>query len=175
VVSLPAPSVTPSVALSSSAPSSPTTAGTSPSSAASLPTVLSSSDIAAGVRTTAQEFFDDLNIALATGDVTKYNARTSPGCACRSIALTIKQTYAQGQHIVGVSTTVTSISVVSFVTGGANADVHYTISAGRILDAAGKQVNTSVAQPDGHNLMFIVDVHGSWLVTQSTLLHEGPR
>jgi hypothetical protein len=161
------------VAVSPTTASSPTTAGTSTSPAPSLPAALSSNDIAAGVRATAQEFFDDLNIAFATGDVTKYNALTSPGCACRSIALTIKQTFAQGQHIVGVATTVTSISVGSFVAGGANADVHYTISAGRIVDASGRQVNTSVAQPNGHNLMFIVDVHGSWLVTQSTLLHQG--
>jgi hypothetical protein len=171
VVSLPAPSVTPSVALSSSAPSSPTTAGTSPSSAASLPTVLSSSDIAAGVRATAREFFDDLNIAFATGDVTKIEALTSPACGCRSLVNTIKATYAQHQRIVGVNAVVKSLQVVSFIAGGATADLHYAISAGRILDSNGAQVNSSIRDPDEHSAMFIVQARGAWIVQQNTLLN----
>jgi hypothetical protein len=148
-------------------------AGTPTSAADASPTALSSNDIATGVRATAQTFFDDLNIALATGDVRAYDALTSPYCSCRSIAKTIAQTYSQHQHFVGAATTVTSIDVVSFVAIGASADVHYTISPGRVLDAQGNQVNTSLAQPNGRSLMFVTSTDGRWLVAQNTLLHQG--
>jgi hypothetical protein len=147
----------------------------SPSSATSLPTAQSSSDIAAGVRTTAQEFFDDLNIAFATGDVTKIEALTSPACGCRSLVNTIKSTYAQRQRIVGVSAVVKSLEVVSFIAGGATADLHYAITAGRILDSNGAQVNTSVSDPDEHSAMFIVKARGTWTVQQNTLLNGPPK
>ena len=172
IASTPAPSVAPSVAVSSSAASSPTTAGTSSSSATSLPTPLSSSDIAAGVRATAQEFFDDLNIAFATGDVTKIEALTSPACGCRSVVNTIKNTYAQHQRIVGVVSTVTKLEVVSFFSTGATANVHYTISAGRVLDANGTQVNSSVADLDQNSAMFVIKVGGKWIVQQNTSLNR---
>jgi Family of unknown function (DUF6318) len=171
--SVPAPSLTPSVAVSPTTASSPTTAGTSTSPAPSLPAALSSNDIAAGVRATAQEFFDDLNIAFATGDVTKIEALTSPACGCRSLVNTIKATYAQKQRIVGVSTIVKSLQVVSFIAGGATADMHYSISAGQIVDSDGHQVNTSISDPDEHSAMFIVRTRGTWIVQQNTLLN-GP-
>jgi hypothetical protein len=90
---------------------------------------------------------------------------------CRSIAKTIHDTYAQHQHIVGVVATVTSLNVVSFVAAGATADVHYSISAGRVIDANGKQVNTSITDPDEHAAMFILGTSGQWVVEQNTLLN----
>jgi Family of unknown function (DUF6318) len=169
--SVPAPSVTPSVAVSPTTASSPTTAGTSTSPAPSLPAALSSNDIAAGVRATAQEFFDDLNIAFATGDVTKIEALTSPACVCRSIAKMITDIYAKHQHLVGVASSVKTLNVVSFVLGGANADVHYAISAGQILSADGLEVSASPAVLDAHVVMFVISVRGQWLVTQNTRLN----
>jgi hypothetical protein len=169
---MPAPSDTPSVAANPSTASSPTTPGTSPSSAASLPTALSSSDIAAGVRATAQEFFDDLNIAFATGDVTKIEGLTAPACGCRSVVKTIQDAYSKHERIVGVVSTVTKLDVVSFFATGATANVHYTISAGRVLDANGNQVNTSVADLDQNSAMFVINVGGKWIVQQNTSLNR---
>ncbi|HTC68880.1 MAG TPA: hypothetical protein VK662_04870 [Acidothermaceae bacterium] len=149
-------------------------AGTPTSAAASptlSPTVLSSNDIAANVRATAQAFFTDLNIAFATGDLTAYNALTSPGCVCRSIAKMISDIYGSHEHITGVTATVGSLNVVSFVDAGASADVHYAISAGLILDPDGKQVNVSPAVVDAHIAMFVLKVRGGWLVTQNTRLN----
>jgi hypothetical protein len=165
----------PPPARASASTQSASTAGTPTSAADSPPAALSSNDIATNVRTTAQAFFADLNIALATGNIATYSALTSPGCACRSIAKTIQQTYAQHQRFVGAVTTVKSIDVVSFVALGASADVHYTISPGQILDAHGNQINTSLAQPNGRSLMFVISTNGHWLVLQNTLLKPGPQ
>jgi hypothetical protein len=95
---------------------------------------------------------------------------TSPGCVCRSIAKMISDIYGADEHITGVATTVGSMSVVSFVDAGASADVHYAISAGLILDRAGKQINVSPAVADAHIAMFVIKVRGGWLVTQNTRL-----
>jgi hypothetical protein len=148
-------------------------AGTPSGAAVLSPGALSSADIAAGVRATAQEFFADLNIAFATGDVSKVEAITSPACGCRSLINTIKTTYANKQRIVGVTASVKSLSVVSFIPAGATADTHYQISAGQVVDANGHQVNTSVEDPDEHSAMFITSEHGSWIIQQNTLLN-GP-
>jgi len=150
-------------------------AGTPTSAADSSPTALSSNDIAAGVRATAQAFFDDLNIAFATGDVTKITALTAPGCGCRSVVKTVHDTYAKQQRFVGVIAALTSIQVVSFIAAGATADVHYTISAGRIVDVSGTQINTTVLDPDEHSAMFVLGVSGHWIVEQNTLLNAPSR
>jgi hypothetical protein len=152
-------------------PSSPAISRTPTAAAQATPVVLSSNDVSAGVSAAAHEFFDDLNIAFATGDLTKFEALTSPGCSCRSISKTIKDTYGLHQRIVDVTVSVKSMRVVSFVTNGASADVHFSISAGRVLDENGTQVNTSVADPNEHSAMFIVNVLGSWIVEQNTRLN----
>jgi hypothetical protein len=138
------------------------------------PTALSSNDIAAGVRATAQAFFTDLNIAFATGDLTSYNALTSAGCGCRSIAKTIQDTYNKHQHIVGVALKITSLQVVSFIATGATADVYFSISAGQVFDASGAQVNTALATPAAHSALFIMRVGRGWIVQQNTLL-DAPK
>jgi hypothetical protein len=167
VAATPQPSALPATPAASSA----SIAGTPTSAADSSPTALSSTDIAAGVRATAQAFFDDLNIAFATGDVTKITALTAPGCGCRALVKVIKDTYALHQRIVGVTSKVTSLQVVSFIAEGATADLHYSISAGRIVDANGIQVNTSITNPDEHSAMFIFNAGGDWTVEQNTLLN----
>jgi hypothetical protein len=147
-------------------------AGTPTSAANSPPAALSSSDIATGVRAAAQAFFDDLTVAFATGDVTRITALTAPGCGCRSIVKTINDTYALHQRIVGVVATVTSLHVVSFIASGATADIHFTISAGQVLDASGTEVNTALAAPAAHSAMFIMRVGQGWIVEQNTLLKD---
>jgi hypothetical protein len=161
----------PPPARASASTQSASTAGTPTSAADSPPAALSSNDIATNVRTTAQAFFADLNIAFATGDVTKITALTSPTCGCRSLVKLIESTYAQHQRIVGVVANLTSLQVVSFVAAGATADMHYSISAGRILDVSGNQVNTSVDNPDEHSAMFVLGTGGQWIVEQNTLLN----
>lgn len=86
---------------------------------------------------------------------------------------TIKATYAEHQRFVGEVMTLKSINVVSYIASGASADILYSISAGRVLDATGAQVNTADPFPNGHSALFIVDVNGKWLVEQNTLLDEG--
>ena len=136
------------------------------------PTALSSQDIEAGVRLTAQEFFDDLNIAFTTGDVSKITALTAPACGCRNLVKMIADTYGQRQHIVGVSATMTKLTIVTLLPSGATLDLRYTISGGRILDAAGNQINTSIANPDEHSAMVIINAGGHWTVQQNTLLNS---
>jgi hypothetical protein len=171
VAASPQPSALPGAAATSSA----SIAGTPTSAADASPTALSSNDIATGVRATAQTFFDDLNIAFTTGDVTKITALTAPTCGCRSLVKLITATYAQHQRIVGVVASLTSIQVVSFVPAGATADVHYSISAGRILDVSGNQVNTSVNNPDEHSAMFVLGAGSQWIVEQNTLLNASTK
>jgi len=135
-----------------------------------LPTALSSQDIEAGVRATAQEFFDDFNTAFATGDVARLESITAPQCGCQSLIRTVNDTYAKGQRFQGVIFTLRSISVVSFVAAGATADIRYSISAGQVLDSAGHQVNTADPFPNGHSALFVLRVGGKWIVEQNTLL-----
>jgi hypothetical protein len=175
------PASVPASPSASELPSSTTasTAGT-PTSAAVVsptasPTALSSNDIAGNVRATAQAFIDDFNIAFATGNVTAIEALTSPACGCRSLVNTIKQITAKNQRFVGVVLSLTSINVVSFVPAGASADMHYSISAGRVLDASGAQVDTSDPTPNGHAALFVLSVDGRWIVEQNTLLDVGAK
>jgi hypothetical protein len=134
---------------------------------ASLPT--SADVMATHVRATAQAFIDDFNIALATGDVTKIEALTSPTCGCRSLVNTIKQMSASGERYDGVVFTLKSIDV-SFLAAGASGEIKYSISAGRVLDAAGKDVHASSPTPDGDADLFITSANGRWVVQQSYLL-----
>ena len=160
----PVPSATPTA-------SSASIAGTPTSAADASPTALSSNDIAAGVRATAQAFIDDFNVAFVTGNVTAIEALTSPSCGCRSLVNTIKQIDAKKQHFVGVVAKLTSVQVVSFIATGATADMHYTFSAGRVLDSSGNAVDISVADPDEHSAMFVMLTGGRWVVEQNTLLN----
>ncbi|HEY0869262.1 MAG TPA: hypothetical protein VGD55_02595 [Acidothermaceae bacterium] len=159
----------PSASASASTESA-STAGTPTTAADSPPPALSSNDVAANVRATAQAFFADLNIAFATGDLTSYNTLTSPGCVCRSIARTIQDMNAEHEHYSGVVATITSLQVVSFIAAGATADIYFSVSAGKVLDAAGKQVDTSLAAPAAHSAMFILRVGPHWIVEQNTRL-----
>lgn len=152
-------------------------AGTPTSPPNSSPTAvpsgaLSSQDIEAGVRATAQEFYDDFNTALETGEVAAINALTAPSCGCRSLVKTISQTYANHERFVDASFTVRSIDVVSFVGAGATAEVHYSLSAGRVLNAAGVQVDTAKPFPNGHSVLFVLKVGDHWVVEQNTLLTQ---
>lgn len=133
---------------------------------------LSSQDIEAGVRATAQQFFDDLNTAFATGDVSKITALTAPACGCRNLVKMIADTYGQHEHIVGVSATMTKLTIATLLPSGATLDLRYAISGGHILDVAGKQINTSVANPDEHSAMVIINAGGQWTVQQNTLLNS---
>ena len=136
-----------------------------------LPTALSSQDIEAGVRATAQQFYDDLNIGFATGNLAAYEGMTSPNCVCRSIAKTLDGIYGKQQRVQGVAATVQSINVVSYISDGASADVRYSISAGKIVDSSGVKITDSPAQPNAHVLMFILRVGNEWLVEQNTRLN----
>jgi Family of unknown function (DUF6318) len=124
-----------------------------------------------GVRGTAQAFIDDFNVAFTTGDVTAIEALTSTTCGCRSLVNTITNTYAKKQRFVGVVAKLTSLEVVSFIAAGATADMYYTISAGRIVDVAGTQINTTLADTDQHSAMFVMLTDGRWIVEQNTLLN----
>ena len=121
------------------------------------------------VRATAQAFIDDFNIALATGDTTKIEALTSPTCGCRKLVNTIKQMSVAGEHYNGVVFTAKSIDV-GLLAAGASGDVKYSISAGSVVDATGKEINTTTSTPDGETDLFIVSADGGWIVQQSILL-----
>jgi hypothetical protein len=121
------------------------------------------------VRATARDYIDDFNIALATGDVTKIEALTSPTCGCRQLVSTIRQMSAKGQRYDGVVFTIKSIDV-TYLAAGASGDVRYSISAGRVLDAAGNEVRVSSPTPDEENDLFMVISNGRWTVQQSYLL-----
>jgi hypothetical protein len=145
-------------------------AGTPSGAAVLSPGALSSADIAAGVRATAQEFFADLNIAFATGDLSRFEAITSPGCNCRKAATTITDIYAKGQRIVGVRNTINSIRVTDVGPNSGTVEIFYSISAGRIEDAGGRLVSVTKAEPNGHSYMFIGLLNGGWLILKNTLL-----
>jgi len=120
------------------------------------------------VRATARAFIDDFNIALATGDTTKIEALTAPTCGCRKLVNTIKQHTAKGERYDGVRFTLKSIDV-TFLAEGANGEIKFSASPGRVLDVAGKEVDTSNAE-DGDNDLFIISANGRWIVQQSYLL-----
>ena len=121
------------------------------------------------VRATARAHIDDFNIALATGDVTKIEALTSPACGCRALVNEIKHMAVKGERYDGVVFTIKSIDVTSLA-AGASGDVKYAISAGRILDAAGTELNPTIPRPDEENDLFITSSNGHWMVQQSYLL-----
>jgi hypothetical protein len=141
-----------------------------PTSTDSVITSSTSADaISVHVRATAQAFIDDFNIALATGDTTKIEALTSPTCGCRQLVNTIKQMSARGEHYDGVALTLKSVDV-AVLAAGASGDVKYSFSAGTIVDATGKEIDTSGAEPDGETDLFIISANGRWIVQQSILL-----
>lgn len=121
------------------------------------------------VRATAQAFVDDFNMAFATGDTAEIEALTSTTCGCRQLVNTIQQHTAKGEHYDGVSFTLKSIDV-SFLAAGANGEIKYSISSGRILDAVGKEVIGSGPTTDGDAQLFIIHSDGRWIVQQSILL-----
>jgi hypothetical protein len=126
------------------------------------------------VRATARAYIADFNIALATGDTTKIEALTSPTCGCRQLVNTINQMAAQGQRYDGVVFTVKSIDV-TYLAAGASGDVKFSISAGRVVDAAGNEVRGSLPTPNQENDLFMVTSNGRWTVEQSYLLGANNR
>src|SRR5665213_1653895 len=149
---------------------SPSNSGTPTSAAvgdASPPT--SADVIAMNVRATARAFIDDFNIAFASGDTTKIEALTSPTCGCRNLVNKIKQHSAKGERYDGVAFTLKSIDV-TYLAAGATGEIKFSVSAGRILDAAGTAVDTSDAASDGDNDLLIINASGHWIVQQSYLL-----
>jgi hypothetical protein len=121
------------------------------------------------VRETARAFVDDFNVALATGDTTKIEALTSPTCGCRQLVNTIKQMSITGEHYDNVAFTLKSIDVGLLAAGGSG-DVKYSISAGRVVDATGKEIRTTSPTLDGETDLLIVSSDGRWIVQQSILL-----
>lgn len=96
-------------------------------------------------------------------------ALTSPTCGCRKLVNTIKQVSAKGERFDGVAFDLKSIDV-RFLAAGASGDIKYTIAAGRVLDAGGKEVNTTIPTPAGEADLFIISANGHWIVQQSYLL-----
>lgn len=143
---------------------------TSSVDANALPTA-SADVIATNVRATARAFIDDFNIALASGDTTKIEALTAPTCGCRQLVDTIKQHAAKGERYDGVTFTLKSLDV-KVLAAGASGEVKYSISAGRIVDASGKELNASTATPNGDADLFIISADGHWIVQQSYLIGE---
>ena len=121
------------------------------------------------VRATAQAYIDDFNIALATGNVTKIEALTSPTCGCRVLVNRIKKMTADGQRFDGIAFTLKSVDV-TYLSAGASGNVRYSVSAGRVLDVAGTDLGPLSAIPDVDNDLFIISRDGNWMVQQSTLL-----
>lgn len=121
------------------------------------------------VRATARAFVDDFNVALATGDTTKIEALTSTTCGCRQLVNTIKQHTAKGERYDGVRFTLKSIDV-SFLAAGANGEIKYSISPGRILDGVGNEVIGSGPTTDGDAELYIIRTNDRWIVQQSILL-----
>ena len=121
------------------------------------------------VRATARAFIDDFNIALATGDVTKIEALTSPTCGCRQLVNTIKAHTAKGERYDGVAFTLKSTDVTSLA-AGASGEVKYSISGGRVVDAAGKEVSSLSPTLDGDADLFIITANGRLMVQQSYLV-----
>ena len=109
-------------------------------------------------------------MAFATGDLTRFEALTSPGCNCRKAVTTIAGIYAKHQRVVGVVNTVRSIHVASFLNDSGTVEVFYSISAGQIVDSNGHQVSATRPEPNGHSFMFIGLVSDKWLVLKNTLL-----
>lgn len=161
------PSPGPAGSASASVTASPSRTPTSTVGAPPDPT--SANVVAVNVRATARAFIDDFNIALATGDVTKIEALTSPTCGCRTLVNTIKAHSAKGERYDGVAFTLKSIDV-TFLAAGASGEVKYSISAGRIVDAAGKEVSSLSATPDGDADLFVNSPNGRWIVQQSYLV-----
>lgn len=125
------------------------------------------------VRATARAFIDDFNSALETGDVTKIEALTSPTCGCRTLVDTIKQRSSKDERYDGVVFTLKSIDAIHFLAAGASAEISYSVSAGRIVDRAGKQIAAQDPTPDGHSEVFVNSVNGHWIVYQNVLLGIG--
>jgi hypothetical protein len=121
------------------------------------------------VRATARAYIDDFNVALATGDTTKIEALTSTTCGCRVLINRIKNMTANGQRFDGIAFTLKSIDV-TYLAAGASGNVKYSVSAGHILDVAGKDLDALSPEPDVDNDLFIVNTNGGWIVQQSTLL-----
>ncbi len=94
---------------------------------------------------------------------------TSTTCGCRKLINSINQHTAKGERYDGAKFTLKSIDV-NFLAAGASGEIKYTVSAGRIVDATGKQVTTTPPTPDGDNDLFIINADGRWIVQQSTLL-----
>jgi hypothetical protein len=150
-------------------PESPAISGTPTSAASANVSPLPADVISQHVRATAQAFVDDFNIALATGDTTKIEALTSPTCGCRRLVNSIKQMSSTGEHYDGVVFTAKSIDV-ELLAAGASGDVKYSISAGSVVDATGKEINATTSTPDGETDLFIISAGGGWIVQQSILL-----
>jgi hypothetical protein len=171
VVSAPtSPSPSPATSAAPVASPSPTISETPTSAASGIASPPTSTDvIAMNVRATARAFIDDFNIAMTTGDTTKIEALTSPTCGCRQLVSTIKQMSVKGERYDGVVFTLKSVDV-RFLAAGASGEVKYSISAGRIVDAAGNEVRASLPTLDGDTDLFIISTDGRWLVQQSILL-----
>jgi hypothetical protein len=150
-------------------PESPAISGTPTSTGSANISPMPADVVSQHARATAQAFIDDFNIALATGDTTKIESLTSPTCGCRKLVNTIKQMSVAGEHYRGVVFTAKSIDV-GLLAAGASGDVKYSISAGSVVDATGKEVNTTTSTPDAETDLFIVSADGGWIVQQSILL-----
>lgn len=113
-------------------------------------------------------YYQGLNTMLLQSDTAPYRAVFEPGCrACTEFADSLEPLFAKGQRLDGAQDEVRSVRVVLGPGGSAVADVSYTVTPHRLVDAEGAEVDSFPAEDGAAALTLARQPGGDYRVVSS--------
>lgn len=121
------------------------------------------------VKAFVKSYYDEINRAISTGDVTKLATYSIPACPCRRLVTSIKEKSA-GSSIRGGRFTLKSVAPHDVTPTLAGAQVLYDVEKAEVVKSDGRVIETIEAAPGARDDISIVRSGGGWLVSNVLIL-----
>lgn len=124
---------------------------------------------AESVKAFIKSYYDEINRAIRTGDVTKLAEYSTPACPCRRLVASIREK-SSGASIRGGRFTLRSVAPHDVTATLAGAQVLYDVEKAEVVKSDGRVVETIEAAPDARDDISMVRYQGRWLVSNILIL-----
>lgn len=124
---------------------------------------------AESVKAFIKSYYDEINRAIRTGDVTKLAEYSTPACPCRRLVASIREK-SIGASIRGGQFTLRSVAPHDVTATLAGAQVLYDVEKAEVVKSDGRVVETIEAAPDARDDISMVRYQGRWLVSNTLIL-----
>ena len=124
---------------------------------------------AESVKAFIKSYYDEINRAIRTGDVTKLAEYSTPACPCRRLVASIREK-SIGASIRGGQFTLRSVVPHDVTATLAGAQVLYDVEKAEVVKSDGRVVETIEAAPDARDDISMVRYQGRWLVSNTLIL-----